>query len=270
LAGLHPALGVHESSPERVDEHRQPIERIPDVAHNQREPIPVLRRCNGDRRSGVPRRPERAREGGPARAAAACPACDNYAFTGATALSQDNGWAVQFNTTGPSATGPATASSDTGTQMHGTLTGGIKGHAVDFTINWDGGLKGRYVGYVNEDGSWTGTTGDSGWKGLGPLQCLTQAPPPPSIEQVPKPLPAQIPPPVVVPIPAPTAKVTSDVDVYDKTSTDDKTMIGTLRAPSTVTLAEPCDYTGDCHVLVPNMQGGNGYAWAPGALQPGS
>src|SRR3954465_9924764 len=29
------------------------------------------------------------------------PACDSYGFNGATALSQDNGWAVQFSSTGP-------------------------------------------------------------------------------------------------------------------------------------------------------------------------
>ena len=196
------------------------------------------------------------------------PACNSYGFNGATALSQDNGWAVQFNSTGPSATGPATASSDTGTQMHGTLSGGINGRAVDFTINWDNGSRGRYVGQVNEDAGFaaaTGTTGDSGWRLLGPLECLTPnnplpPAPPPLEQQVPKPLPYQVPPPVVVEIPKQFATVVSPVDVYnlpDGKGTVYKKADGSnvfLETGRQLQLVEPCrsDW---CHLVVAEVPG---------------
>jgi hypothetical protein len=192
------------------------------------------------------------------------PACDSFGFTGAEALSQDNGWAVQFTSSGPNATGPATASSDTGTQMHGTLSGGINGRAVDFTINWDGGAKGRYVGHVNEDGSWTGTTGDSGWKGLGPLMCLTPNNP---LPPAPAPEPEQIPnrPGVLEPqqAPPPLATVTADNDVYDVPNVPPGKgkKIGVLQAGRQVQVIGSCSADDWNNVVVPDMPGGKGSAW---------
>jgi hypothetical protein len=202
------------------------------------------------------------------------PACNSYGFNGATALSQDNGWAVQFNSTGPSATGPATASSDTGTQMHGTVSGGINGRAVDLTINWDNGQKGRYVGQViDEPGkAATGTTGDAGWSLLGPLQCLTPnnpLPPPPAQQSSP----AQNPPPVTGtagPSPYPLATVLANNDVYDKINVPEGTghIIGMLQAGRQVQVQGTCtpgDAEGKAgdwnHVVVPDMPGGTGWAW---------
>jgi hypothetical protein len=192
------------------------------------------------------------------------PACTSYGFNGATALSQDNGWAVQFNSTGPSATGPATASSDTGTQMHGTLSGGINGRAVDLTINWDNGQKGRYVGQVNEDAGFaaaTGTTGDAGWRLLGPLQCLTPAAASPPADNRPS-----------APIGKALVRATvgADNDVYDVKNVPDGTghIIGQLHAGDPVQVQGHCtpgDAEGKAgdwnHVVVPDMPGGTGWAW---------
>jgi hypothetical protein len=149
--------------------------------------------------------------------------------------------------------------------MHGTLSGGINGRAVDFTINWDGGAKGRYVGYVNEDGSWAGTTGDSGWKGLGPLKCLTPnnpLPPEPAPEaeqipnrKVPTTLEQQAPPNVATVLKASTVYDKPDgegIPYLDANGDDVFLRVGEQRA-----LVEPCDgaHPGWCHLVVPEVDG---------------
>jgi hypothetical protein len=151
--------------------------------------------------------------------------------------------------------------------MHGTVSGGINGRAVDFTINWDNGLKGRYVGQViDEPGkAATGTTGDSGWSLLGPLQCLTPNNPlPPAPAQ--QPAPAQNPPPVTGtagPSPYPLATVLADNDVYNVINVPDGTgqKIGTLQAGRQVQVQGSCSANDWNHVVVPDMPGGTGYAW---------
>jgi hypothetical protein len=64
------------------------------------------------------------------------------------------------------------------------------------------------------------------------------------------------------------ANVVNDVDVYNITDGPGKHKIGTLRAPSVVPLVEPCSFDAFCHVSVPDMEGGNGFAWAPNLLEP--
>jgi hypothetical protein len=67
-----------------------------------------------------------------------------------------------------------------------------------------------------------------------------------------------------------TAKVIGDVEVYNRTDGPGKHQIGILRVGQQVPLIEPCSFDAFCHVSVPEMEGGSGYAWAPGLLQPGS
>jgi hypothetical protein len=118
--------------------------------------------------------------------------------------------------------------------MHGTLSGSIRGRAVDFTINWDNGSRGRYVGQVNEDAGFaaaTGTTGDSGWRLLGPLQCL-DAPvaPVPAPEQVPLPrqgVPITLPPPQQAPPPPPPPGRPNDRDSDGLFDADETNVYGT-------------------------------------------
>lgn len=66
------------------------------------------------------------------------------------------------------------------------------------------------------------------------------------------------------------ARVIGDVDVYNKTDGPGKHKIGMLRAGQQVPLVEPCSFDAFCHVSVPSMEGGNGFAWAPGLLEAGS
>jgi hypothetical protein len=154
--------------------------------------------------------------------------------------------------------------------MHGTVSGGINGRSVDLTINWDNGSKGRYVGQViDEPGkAATGTTGDSGWYLLGPLQCLTPNNPLP-------PAPAQQPAPAQPPASGyPLATVTADNDVYnvpnDPPGTGHK--IGMLHAGEQRQIVQlrigkqgGCSPQGWNHLVTPDMPGGTpegtGFAW---------
>src|SRR5581483_7463844 len=78
-------------------------------------------------------------------------------------LRQANGFIAQFRSTGPSASGRASALDSSGkTAMTGTVSGGINGTTVDFTIRWDSGPRGHYTGEINGDGFARGTTVDEG------------------------------------------------------------------------------------------------------------
>src|SRR3979411_2871494 len=86
----------------------------------------------------------------PARAPRAPPACSQYAFNGAFAIRQDNGWHVAFSATGqfPSTGGlnggsgtlvPASSDNvNTGNMTGGVDSGGINGRDVNLTILWPG------------------------------------------------------------------------------------------------------------------------------------
>jgi hypothetical protein len=112
------------------------------------------------------------------------PVCDRYQFIGDYSLRQANGFIVQFRSTGPSASGRASALDSSGkTAMTGTVSGGINGTTVDFTIRWDSGPRGHYTGEINGDGFARGTTVDeanhgpiTNWGATVPLGCATPAP----------------------------------------------------------------------------------------------
>jgi hypothetical protein len=77
--------------------------------------------------------------------------------------------------------------------MHGSVSGGVNGRSVDFTINWDSGPRGHYTGVVDQDGFASGTSTDltngnsTGWHATGRLVCLGTAAP----DQVPLPRPGE-------------------------------------------------------------------------------
>ena len=118
------------------------------------------------------------------------PACKQYGFGGAFSLRQDNGFRVSFSSTGPTARGSATAVGGSGATMRGTVTGGIQGRNVDFTIRFDQST-GRYRGVVGDDGLVRGgKTIDevyvdelfaktAAWDSVSPLVCADAPPPPP-------------------------------------------------------------------------------------------
>lgn len=112
------------------------------------------------------------------------PVCDRYQFIGDYSLRQANGFTVLFRSTGPSASGGASALDSSGkTAMTGTVSGGIDGTHIDFTIRWSSGPRGHYTGEINGDGFARGTTVDeahpgpiTNWGATVPLGCATPEP----------------------------------------------------------------------------------------------
>ena len=150
------------------------------------------------------------------------PACTQFGFTGGFSLRQNNGFQVFFSSTGLVAKGKAVAVGDDNvTKLTGTVSGGIQGRNVDFTIGWDGGGKGIYTGTVGDDGFAHGNTSHadvepyggasrpapSRWDSTSPLGCLDAPSLPPPIPAS-KPVPAPVIPPMTTtgapppPIPA--------------------------------------------------------------------
>jgi hypothetical protein len=127
------------------------------------------------------------------------PACTAYQFNGDFVLDQSNGAHVDFNSTGPVASGIAFVRGSS--EMVGDVSGGVQGRNLDFTIQWDEGPRGHYTGTVGEDGLAFGRTVDMNnlesratWHSTSPLQCITPpaapAPADPAPQQVPAPAPA--------------------------------------------------------------------------------
>lgn len=134
------------------------------------------------------------------------PVCDRYQFIGDYSLRQANGFIVQFRSTGPNASGGASALDSSGeTAMTGTVSGGINGTRIDVTIRRSSGPRGHYTGDINGDGFARGTTVDevnpgpitdwaprcrsgarhphrraSTWPEQGPILAPTTTPPAPS------------------------------------------------------------------------------------------
>ncbi len=141
---------------------------------------------------------------------------------------------------------------------YGSASGSINGRTVDFIVTWnDNKGTAHFTGTIGDDGI---ARGDSTGTPI-PINLWN---PGPWVSSTP----------LICPAGQGTggqglsAKVVNDVDVYNITDGSGKRMIGTLRAPSVVPLLEPCSFEGFCHVSVPNMDGGNGFAWAPGLLEP--
>jgi hypothetical protein len=111
------------------------------------------------------------------------PGCSQYGFPGNFSLRQSNGDVVRFNSTGPVARGPATATGGSNGPLHGSVSGGIQGNNVDFHIRWSANSVGHYMGYVGNDGFAQGDTNDekgpasASWHSQVPLVCSTAAAP---------------------------------------------------------------------------------------------
>ncbi|HEX2286939.1 MAG TPA: hypothetical protein VHI10_19305 [Mycobacterium sp.] len=189
------------------------------------------------------------------------PACDQYGFTGDVQLRQSNGWNVSFSSTGPVASGPATATGPGGAKMHGTISGGIQGRNVDLTIRWDNGPRGHYTGTVGNDVHLSGNSVDEAnpgstatYRSTFPIGCITPAagPAPQKPPEQPK-----------------TATVVGEaVDVYNIAHGDvpDENgvvgvKIGELQVGQQVQLGGPCKPEDWCKVLVPELPGGSGFVW---------
>jgi hypothetical protein len=79
------------------------------------------------------------------------PLCHQYQFPGNVTLRQQY-VVVMFSSYGLEARGPATATSQSGGQAQGVVSGGMNGFKnVDFTIRWDK-FTAHYMGVVGDDG----------------------------------------------------------------------------------------------------------------------
>ncbi len=87
--------------------------------------------------------------------------CSQWGFNGDTDFQQSDGWVLNFNSTGPSAQGPAEALDgnfpDTGDPKHGNVTGGVvNGQGIDIQVHWDNGTYSKYSGEVDPNGGVSG------------------------------------------------------------------------------------------------------------------
>lgn len=128
------------------------------------------------------------------------PPCAQYVFNGDFPVQQANGWQVFFTSTGPTSVGGrAVEVSSSNEKIIGTVSGGIQGRVVDFTIRWDNHPSQHYNGAVGDDGLvHNGNSIDQSnantvaWHSTRPLDCSTPAaPPPPAPAQQPAPPNAQ-------------------------------------------------------------------------------
>ncbi len=86
-------------------------------------------------------------------------ACGQFAFTGYTAINQSNGYRVEFNSVGTTASGTATAFNNRqAAVMHGPISGGINGREVNLTVMWSQDSGGFYSGSVDDSGKARGET----------------------------------------------------------------------------------------------------------------
>lgn len=205
------------------------------------------------------------------------PACGQYQFNGFFELTQSNDYKVIFaKEKGQALQGDASASHPINAYhpdivLRGTVSGGIEGNHLDFTVRWDNGSVGHYWGDVSDDAFAHGTTVDqantgASWDSTVALSCVTpaapaQPPPPPAAPAQPQPAPA----------PASAGKfsaVTSDVDVYDAPGGNGN-QIGTLRQGEAVVIVGSCSPNDWCHVTrvgTPPGVPGPDIGWVWGAL----
>lgn len=208
------------------------------------------------------------------------PACSQWGFPGNFSLKQSNGDTVQFNATGPVASGTATATGGGNGPLTGYVTGGITGDKLDFSIDWGvvfhGASVGHYLGAVGNDGFAHGSTADvfgtagvAHWDSTVALVCSTPAPAPtpaaapptnPLLSEPATEVPNRRVVPPAAPAAAPVATVSSDVDVYDSPGGNGN-KIGILRSGRQVTLVSGCKPNDWCDVVVPELAAGNGWVW---------
>jgi hypothetical protein len=170
---------------------------------------------------------------------------------------------------------------------------GLDGGNIGFTVYWDNGPVGNYVGHVEDSGFAVGTTYDTqggrgsdvGWKSHNQLKCINFPPPPPKddvlkpdrvIEPTDPDSPWYKPPsqpmqggpaPLNPPPGSKLATVQADVDVYNAKNEPPASVgqvVGILRAeprPRQVELVGDCAPQSWCQVKGPDVPGGQGWVW---------
>ena len=117
-----------------------------------------------------------------------------WKFMGRYDIDQGESWHVFFLGNGRVAGGAAFAQDLTGgnNNISGSVSGGIEGRKMDFTIHWDQGPVGQYAGDIDDDGFVThGSTWDltapeshSRWSSPSQLGCVDAITPPPSPDPI--------------------------------------------------------------------------------------
>ena len=198
------------------------------------------------------------------------PPCQEWKLNGALFINTENSH-VSISWDGFTAKGPALLylKDNSTTQNTGTVSGGISGGRVDFTIKWSDREPFLFHGpehfIGNVDPEWgrpSGTATDyqgvrTDWVANETFDCAKRAP-------APKP-PAQSAP---APAAKKTATVTGDVDVYNIAWGEEPdengvvgVKIGMLSAGDTVELGGPCKPNDWCKVLTPKLPGNLGFIW---------
>ncbi|WP_164478433.1 hypothetical protein [Mycolicibacterium stellerae] len=179
------------------------------------------------------------------------PACAEYEFPPLFDIYQTDGWRIQIPTSGaPRRTaGPGQATywkDGKPDPSNGVPTGGMNGTAIDITIPWSNGSRGRFTGTVQADGTVTGTSVDETntnhqfkWNAR-KLPCAATAVAPadqaPAASNVNK------------------RKAANDVDISDGPQ-DDAAIIGMLNEGEVVDVAPGCETDVKCEVI------GRGWVW---------
>ena len=190
------------------------------------------------------------------------PPCQDWQRFGVFVINEANGWRMEVPWHGHLAKGPAKLfhpTQSTEPLNTGTVSGGITGEHLDFSITWQAHGTAHLVGDV--DPEWGRPRGvvmyDDGqrrdWVANETFECFARAGQPAPGAAWPKP-----------------ATVTGDVDVYnigaDEVAEEGENgivgvKIGMLRAGQQVQADQPCKPNDWCKVLVPELPGGLGFVW---------
>jgi hypothetical protein len=118
-------------------------------------------------------------------AAQAQPPCKEWHFPAGFALNQNDGFRIDIPTSGASVgPGQATYFKEGIQPSVGPPSGGINGKQIDITIPWSNGSTGTFRGFINPDGSASGTSQSSdpfrgSWNANKPMVCADVAQNPP-------------------------------------------------------------------------------------------
>lgn len=127
--------------------------------------------------------------------------CNEYKWIGDYALTQDDGWRVEFTAQGQGAqVTPVVATSPSGETLRGTLAGSISGDHINFDVHWDNNYLSKYSGYTDKNNSGfvhggylnvrnnaNGQMWDKSWDSTVPLGCADETRIPPGQLPIPAP-----------------------------------------------------------------------------------
>lgn len=192
------------------------------------------------------------------------PGCTQYVFDGQYKVVHGSFTVELKGTNGTNIAGGGLGFREPGGRVEefgsGTYSGSI------FTVAWQGGARGRYVGDVDDNGFAHGHTYDETggssavWHSTTPLACAPPPPPPPPPPQGPPKRLGRAP---TAPAPRIATVVGEDVDVYDAKNEPNGAgkVVGMLRVGQTVELVGNCAPQDWCEVKGAAVPTGDGWVW---------